>query len=50
MLVVEIKADGGFIFEEVEKTLVESHLQVEEEEKKHLEDPKNLSFLMIPLL
>jgi len=26
MLVVEIKADGGFIFEEVEKTLVESHL------------------------
>jgi hypothetical protein len=33
MLVVEIKSDGGFIFEEVEKADVESHLEIEEVDK-----------------
>lgn len=49
MLVVETKSDGGFIFEEVEKVNVETHMEIEENDQKLLEDPKALQFLMIPL-
>ena len=51
MLVVEIMADGGFIFEEVEEVKGESHLVAEEGDDytELLKDPASLKFLMIPL-
>jgi ubiquitin carboxyl-terminal hydrolase 4/11 len=49
MLVVEIMADGGFIFEEVEEVQAETHLDAGEEEKSLLRNPAEMKFLMIPL-
>jgi len=42
MLVVETRAEGGFIFEEVEKVDVDTHMEIEENDQKLLEDPKTL--------
>jgi ubiquitin C-terminal hydrolase len=52
MLVVELKADGGFIFTPVEKIESEKHLDHEgdEEMKDLLDDPKTMEFLKIPLV
>ena len=51
MLVVEMRADGGFIFTPVEKVEAEDHLEEDhkEEFKQYLEDPKTLNYLKIPL-
>lgn len=49
MLVVEIMADGGFIFEEVEEVKAETYLDADEEQKWLLANPSSLQFLMIPL-
>lgn len=49
MLVVEMMADGGFIFEQVEEVEAETHLDAGEAERKMLENPSTLQFLMIPL-
>ena len=49
MLVVEIMADGGFIFEQVEEVQGESHLVTDETDEELLKDPVSLKFLMIPL-
>lgn len=42
MLVVEIMADGGFIFEQVEEVEAETHLDAGEAERKMLENPSTL--------
>lgn len=42
MFVVETKSDQGFIFEEVEKVEVETHMEIDGDDHQLLEDPKTL--------